>query len=540
MEAEIYRRFFEIEKMERSRGSRKITATLSTEYPAQMASGYREILEHTSEAIDLSRAPLPGLDSHKHDQTPQFRADDLRIVDRKLKGTLTFGQGQRATELWQDIQDGILRHLSISYIVKKRTKPNADGIYHVTRWQPLEVSVVSIPADPQAVIGRAFTENKHQSAVMERLEKKMKQYNKTFDPEKLDKVDRLFNNIDWRSFGEFAQAVAHAGKNNDINELIDKRLQIARATGMNEAILSEGGHLTPPGFSDKILFSQWASPLIKKLLSLHIEQNFVTLPYATSYDRQNGLSDGVLIYQVEEAGEATTSFPQFAAIQPSLHKTVILCKATDEILADVNVLERFLFFMLSKNVTWDLEDQLINGPGHNSWLGILNSGAKIRVSKQTGQDASTVLSQNVLDMEARALPESQNGDSLVYIVNQTALPEVQKLTVATGTGGGSLSLYQFKRDGEEFDRLCGHPVIVSEHCPILGQEGDIILTDLQYYLFTQRSIRKEISFHLFFTEDISAFKLVLRSDGQPILSKPIMPKNGGVTCSSIVTLETRS
>ena len=128
-----------------------------------MGTGLREILDHISGAIDLSRAPLPVLDSHKHDQTPQGRADELRIIGRKLKGTLTFGQGQRASELWQDIQDGILRHLSISYIVKERTKPNANGVYHVTRWQPLEVSVVSVPADPQALIGRAFREKKHQS-----------------------------------------------------------------------------------------------------------------------------------------------------------------------------------------------------------------------------------------------------------------------------------------------------------------------------------------------------------------------------------------
>ena len=57
-ETEIFKRYFKIKDVEK-RGERSIIASLSTEYPLRRGNGLTEILVHESNAIDLSRAPLP-------------------------------------------------------------------------------------------------------------------------------------------------------------------------------------------------------------------------------------------------------------------------------------------------------------------------------------------------------------------------------------------------------------------------------------------------------------------------------------------------
>jgi HK97 family phage major capsid protein/HK97 family phage prohead protease len=345
-----------------------------------------------------------------------------------------------------------------------------------------------------------------------------------------------YKNRSFENFGEFIGAVVVSGKNDDLAPYQDTRL----ATGLNETIGSEGGFLTPPGFSEKLLFGQYASPLIKSVLSLRIETPDVALPFAVSSDRSNGLYDGLIFYQVSEADEKTASFFRVEQIKPSLKKTVGLGYATDELFSDVNVLERWFFSIMSNGLAWELEDRLINGAGFNTWLGLLNAPAKIRVDKESGQSPATICSQNIRNMKSRLLPESHNSNGLWWIVNQTTLPQLQGLTEAVGTGGGQANLYQYKKNENDFDRLAGIPVYVSEHGKQLGTEGDLILADLAYYLFCQKAIRKQVSGHLRFVYDESAFRFILRSDGQPIIAKPVTPKNGNETLSPIITLQTRS
>lgn len=131
---------------------RAVEASLSSEFPVDRSFG-PEVLEHSENAIDLSRAPLPLLTSHDHDAMPVGVVEGLRVIGRKLRGTLRFSE--RAADLWSDVQSGILRNISIGYRIIDGQE-DADGVFHATRWQPLEVSLVSVPADPSVGIGRSY------------------------------------------------------------------------------------------------------------------------------------------------------------------------------------------------------------------------------------------------------------------------------------------------------------------------------------------------------------------------------------------------
>ena len=297
-----------------------------------------------------------------------------------------------------------------------------------------------------------------------------------------------------------------------------------------------------PGASEKLLFGQWSSPLLKKVLSIRVSDKYygLKIPYAVSENRQNGRHDGVRVYQVEQASEITDSKPRLAMIEPQFKKTVGMAYATEELFNDVNVLERWFYNVMGQDLTWDLERQLIRGSGHKEWLGLLNSGAKIRISKRAGQDANTIVSGNVIDAVSRLVSDGHVSNSTVWIYNPEILSQLYDMTTEAGTGGGPVNLFRFKGLGEEFNTLAGFPLIPSEHASEIGSEGDLILCCLDYFLFIQKAIRQEISIHLKFTQDEYAFRAVLKSDGMPIISRPIIPANGNSTTSPIITIEDRA
>ncbi len=104
------KRNFEIDVGSIRAESRTVSASLSSEFPVMRYDG-EEILRHTPEAVDLSRAPLPLLRAHDNSSLPVGVVEKLAVEGGKLKGTIRLSANQDA--LWTDITDGILRNLSI-------------------------------------------------------------------------------------------------------------------------------------------------------------------------------------------------------------------------------------------------------------------------------------------------------------------------------------------------------------------------------------------------------------------------------------------
>jgi len=141
--------------LERTRASddQTIEASLSSEQPVDQVYG-EQILRHTPDAIDLSRAPFPLIVAHDKNQIPVGIVEQVRLVNTKLRGILRFSTSTRGRELWEDVKAGILRSLSIAYnILDGRQEGNT---FVVTRWMPLEVSLLAVPADVTVGIGRGL------------------------------------------------------------------------------------------------------------------------------------------------------------------------------------------------------------------------------------------------------------------------------------------------------------------------------------------------------------------------------------------------
>jgi len=145
----------DIERVNRS--ARTVEASLSSEHPVLRNYGY-EVLSHTDEAINLERAidnQLPLLMAHKHDEVVG-KVENIRLYDGKLRGRLKFSKSARGEEALQDVADGILRAISIGYMIDEvELSRNERGeVYKATRWTPYEISVLGVPADHTVGIGR--------------------------------------------------------------------------------------------------------------------------------------------------------------------------------------------------------------------------------------------------------------------------------------------------------------------------------------------------------------------------------------------------
>lgn len=128
---------------------------------------FDEILEVSDRAVDLTRlnAGAPALDSHSvwssHSQVGVV--ERAWIEGKEGKATIRFpreGLDEAADRMFGLISDGIIRNVSVGYSIErvKVVEPAAKGEVEqriVERWTPLEVSFVTVPADPRAQVRAA-------------------------------------------------------------------------------------------------------------------------------------------------------------------------------------------------------------------------------------------------------------------------------------------------------------------------------------------------------------------------------------------------
>jgi HK97 family phage major capsid protein len=93
-----------------------------------------------------------------------------------------------------------------------------------------------------------------------------------------------------------------------------------------------------------------------------------------------------------------------------------------------------------------------------------------------------------------------------------------------------------------YSSLKGRPILTTEACNTLGDKGDIFLADLSKYMSAVKSggVRTDVSMHLWFDQDMLAYRFILRVGGQPWWSSAISPRTGTNTRSCFVTLDERA
>lgn len=130
------------------------TFSASSEMPVERFFG-TEILSHKDGAIRMERIngqAAPLLFNHNWDD-PVGMIDAGRIQDGRLLVDAHLFDTPRAREV-RAMMEGGLRNVSIGYEIDAMDEV-ARGKFVATSWTPLEVSIVTVPADPGVGIGRS-------------------------------------------------------------------------------------------------------------------------------------------------------------------------------------------------------------------------------------------------------------------------------------------------------------------------------------------------------------------------------------------------
>ena len=136
---------------------RSLEFPFSSELPVERWFG-SEVLSHQPDAVNLARLNDGAPVLWNHDPGAVIGVVERAWLDgEKARGyaRVRFSRNDLAQQIVSDIADGILRNVSVGYTIAD-AKPGADGQVIATQWEPMEVSIVSIPADPSVGIGRSM------------------------------------------------------------------------------------------------------------------------------------------------------------------------------------------------------------------------------------------------------------------------------------------------------------------------------------------------------------------------------------------------
>jgi len=348
----------------------------------------------------------------------------------------------------------------------------------------------------------------------------------------------------FRDMGEFASCVAKA--NARYNGMVDPRLrniQNAPTTYGNESSGADGGFAVPPDFRSAIMEKVMGEDsLLGRTDQMTTSSNHVTFPKDETTPWQT--SGGLQVYWEGEADQLQQSKGALQEETVKLNKLTALVPVTEELLEDAPSLDGYLRRKVPQKMDFALNLALVQGTGVGKPKGILNADCLVSVAKDSStspiQAADTVRFKNITDMWSRMYAPCRSN--AVWLINQDIEPQLYQMAFdPVATSKVPVYLPPNGAAGSPYGTLMGRPVIVTEACNTLGDQGDIILADLSQYLSVVKTGggRSDVSIHLWFDYDVAAFRFIFRVGGQPWWSSAIDKRDGSNTLSCFVTLDER-
>ncbi|HWQ30681.1 MAG TPA: caudovirus prohead protease [Negativicutes bacterium] len=152
-------------------GTRTVELSFSSEAPYERWFG-PEILSHDDGSVDLSRLIEVGTVLFTHGKDPSIGRMPIASIDKawidaaekKAKAHITFDDDEDSDKIYQKVKKKILKGVSVGYavcsweeVMPGKTSSNGrftGPAYIALKWEPLEISIEPVPADPSVGVGR--------------------------------------------------------------------------------------------------------------------------------------------------------------------------------------------------------------------------------------------------------------------------------------------------------------------------------------------------------------------------------------------------
>jgi HK97 family phage major capsid protein len=338
-----------------------------------------------------------------------------------------------------------------------------------------------------------------------------------------DLFGKAHDNGGWKSPQDFFAAI-HSG-------MAHPGLQ-----ALNEGTGSGGGFMVPETYAAEMLDAAMEQSIVLSRARTYPMTSEVKniAGFDASTNAAGTLFGGIESQWIGEGNTADTTNPKFRKIKLKAKKLALFCSASNEVAEDGMDLEGQLDGAMRQANGWFLDYAFLRGTGAGQPLGVLNDPALVSVTKESGQEADTILNENLIKMFARLAPGCVNNS--VWVANSTCIPQLLTLYAPTALTGQFIPVLRENGGGWQ---LLTRPVLFTEKLPAVGEKGDILLADFsQYAVGLRREVTLEKSMHVRFMQDETVWRAICRVDGQGRWNKAFTPANG-VTQSWAVTLDAR-
>lgn len=157
-----------IRAVEGDDNGRKFILSFSSEEPYDRGY-YIEILDHDEDSVDLTRLNEIGVVLYNHDRDKVIgKITRAWIEDGRGSAEIEFDDDDVSNVIYEKVKNGTLKGVSVGYRINKMEEVTAghtssngkfEGPCNVaTSWEPFEISIVSVPADPTVGVGREMEE----------------------------------------------------------------------------------------------------------------------------------------------------------------------------------------------------------------------------------------------------------------------------------------------------------------------------------------------------------------------------------------------
>lgn len=283
------------------------------------------------------------------------------------------------------------------------------------------------------------------------------------------------------------------------------------ATGNNEAVNSDGGHLIAQAVVSEIVDNlELASPLWDKARKFPLEgygNNGLRIPYNNTSGEVTATT-GARAYWVAEAGEKTISKAQIGQSAITCGKLVVRIPTTDELKQDSTLLADFIVDEATKAITNSVEYYMIRGSSTQAVQGIANAA-----------DKATLIS----NCSANITEGQMVGfvDKLNPIYHNTAewyVSPQQYTTLVANTDYTNETALVWDSSIAKY-RLMGFPVTALPQ--LTGDPYHIILGDFGVYGLVYR-LDINVSEHIRFDYDESEWRIVMRIGGHVLTESQVL------------------
>jgi len=243
---------------------------------------------------------------------------------------------------------------------------------------------------------------------------------------------------------EFLMSVLEAGKKGFVRDERLKSLAAPIEDGPTRSFMTAGsdeqgaysdpygGFLVPKGFSPTLLqLAPEDDPIAGRVTQVPLTAPSVSFNARVDKDHTTSVSGGLVVTRRAETQTQTASRMTFEQIELKATSLFGLAYATQEILTDSPIsFAAMLEAGFRDQFSSHLIGERLSGTGVGEFVGVLKCGCLISVDKETGQEAASIVYENLIKMRSRCWRYSD----AVWMYNHDCLPQLMSLVMPIGTG----------------------------------------------------------------------------------------------------------